>query len=169
MPSTYKPRAQREIVCNECNKTFMGRSNRKYCEPCRQERAYKPKPRKHDNCICCGADITDRYPTAKYCVDCAEKIPSRKVRLPPLNDNEMARKLTNFAVKIGFLPHPSEFDCVDCKSKKWFPKNKPAECYDHRDYSKPLDVEPVCLQCNSSRGRGIPFFSHNKEHKTKVA
>jgi len=39
--------------------------------------------------------------------------------------------------------------CEDC--------GRDAECYDHRDYNKPLDVEPVCRQCNSIRGAGIPM------------
>lgn len=34
--------------------------------------------------------------------------------------------------------------CVDC--------NSIAANYDHRDYSKPLDVEPVCRSCNRLRG-----------------
>ncbi|MFA5633142.1 MAG: hypothetical protein WC997_16665 [Porticoccaceae bacterium] len=28
--------------------------------------------------------------------------------------------------------------------------------YDHRDYRKPLSVEPVCRRCNLSRGYAIP-------------
>jgi hypothetical protein len=35
--------------------------------------------------------------------------------------------------------------CVDCK-------RKPATIYEHRDYSKPLEVEPVCHYCNVRRG-----------------
>jgi len=34
--------------------------------------------------------------------------------------------------------------CVDC--------GRPAKCYDHRDYAKPLDVSPVCVRCNTLRG-----------------
>jgi hypothetical protein len=36
--------------------------------------------------------------------------------------------------------------CVDCGA--------PATNYDHRDYAKPLDVEPVCWPCNVKRGGG---------------
>ncbi len=39
--------------------------------------------------------------------------------------------------------------CVDC--------GKQALVYDHRDYNKPLDVEPVCQSCNIKRGPGIPW------------
>lgn len=72
------------------------------------------------------------------------------VRNPPQNDNEKARRITKYAVSVGFLPNPKDFQCVDCGRVQ-------AECYDHRDYNKPLDVDPVCLRCNSSRGRGIPL------------
>ena len=38
--------------------------------------------------------------------------------------------------------------CTDCNSK--------ATCYDHRDYTKPLDLDPVCASCNAKRGQGYP-------------
>lgn len=38
--------------------------------------------------------------------------------------------------------------CVDC--------GKPAQCYDHRDYLEPLDVDPVCMRCNGKRGPAAP-------------
>jgi hypothetical protein len=34
--------------------------------------------------------------------------------------------------------------CTDC--------GNPACQYDHRDYSRPLDVDPVCRSCNKKRG-----------------
>lgn len=39
-------------------------------------------------------------------------------------------------MRRGELKPATAFACVDC--------GKPAQCYGHRDYSKPLDVEPVC-------------------------
>jgi DNA-binding XRE family transcriptional regulator len=50
-------------------------------------------------------------------------------------------------------PLASAFKCVDCGA--------PATQYDHRDYSKRRDVEPVCEPCNKKRGRG-------KNGKTKM-
>lgn len=50
------------------------------------------------------------------------------------------------AIRKAQLPLPSEFRCTDC--------HKRAEVYDHRDYSKPLEVEPVCRGCNARRGPG---------------
>ena len=39
--------------------------------------------------------------------------------------------------------------CVDCR--------KAATDYDHRDYFRLLDVEPVCKPCNIKRGQGYPL------------
>lgn len=48
------------------------------------------------------------------------------------------------AIAIGMLRAPSKLRCLDCGAQ--------AENYDHRDYSKPLDVVPVCRGCNIKRG-----------------
>lgn len=49
------------------------------------------------------------------------------------------------AVKLGQLPKlDGSIACVDCGGI--------ATDYEHRDYSKPLDVEPVCRSCNKLRG-----------------
>ena len=53
------------------------------------------------------------------------------------------------AVRAGRLKKlDGSVPCVDC--------GRPARCYDHRDYSKPLDVEPVCIICNIRRGPALP-------------
>lgn len=54
------------------------------------------------------------------------------------------------AVLAGDIPAARTLTCVDC--------GKPAWCYDHRDYSKPLEVEPVCRKCNARRGPGRPYL-----------
>ena len=51
------------------------------------------------------------------------------------------------AIKRGLLKRPREFPCTDC--------GKPAEQYDHREYAKPLEVEPVCRRCNLKRGPAL--------------
>lgn len=51
------------------------------------------------------------------------------------------------AVRYGFLsPIAAATICVDCGNR--------ATCYEHRDYAKPLDVDPVCHGCNMRRGKG---------------
>lgn len=46
-------------------------------------------------------------------------------------------------------PLTGEIQCSDC--------DQPASEYDHRDYFKALDVEPVCSKCNKRRGPAFPF------------
>lgn len=50
----------------------------------------------------------------------------------------------NKAIRQGVLPAVTTLACADCGS--------PAVCYDHRDYTKPLAVDPVCKSCNAFRG-----------------
>jgi len=59
----------------------------------------------------------------------------------------VASQAVKKAIKEGILPKiTSETKCVDC--------GKSAFCYDHRDYTKPLKVVPVCASCNYNRGPG---------------
>lgn len=51
------------------------------------------------------------------------------------------------AIRRGELTPASQCKCVDC--------GEPATGYDHRDYTKPLDVAPVCRSCNTRRGPAI--------------
>lgn len=63
------------------------------------------------------------------------------------------------AIREGSLVHPTKLHCVDC--------GKQASEYDHRDYNKPLLVEPVCRSCNLNRGPAIPlhgFIDHAIKH-----
>lgn len=65
---------------------------------------------------------------------------------------DRAHRAVAKAVRAGdlyHLPHPW-VHCVDC--------GKPAIRYDHRDYSKPLDVRAVCGGCNWQRGQAKSFF-----------
>ena|SRR3990172_8003554 len=69
---------------------------------------------------------------------------------------EAAGNLVRRAVKKGILPKlDGTIKCVDCGGI--------AKHYDHRDYSRPLDVNPVCPKCNSNRGPGKanPFKLHS--------
>ena len=59
--------------------------------------------------------------------------------------DQSARNRTNNEVGKSLIP-PFKLSCVDCR--------QPASVYDHRDYLKPLDVEPVCQSCNSKLGPG---------------
>ena len=61
--------------------------------------------------------------------------------------NVKAKNMVYKAVKSGAIPHISTQSCVDC--------GKQATDYDHRDYSKPLEVESTCRSCNVKRGKAL--------------
>lgn len=75
-----------------------------------------------------------------YCLACTSVVSSMQKR---------AINRVSYAVKTGALPslRKNEIACVDC--------GKRATDYDHRDYSKPLDVAPVCRKCNDTRGPAL--------------
>jgi hypothetical protein len=60
---------------------------------------------------------------------------------------EEAKKAVYLAIWNGNLSKAYLKKCTDCSHY--------AEVYDHRDYAKPLDVEPVCRRCNVKRGAGL--------------
>lgn len=60
-----------------------------------------------------------------------------------------AHILVQKAIRAGEIPclKDKKTKCSDCKF--------PATEYDHGDYHKPLEVEPVCRSCNIKRGVAI--------------
>jgi len=59
------------------------------------------------------------------------------------------------AVDYGVLPRlDGTVYCKDCGDI--------ADRYDHRDYDKPLEVDPVCGACNNLRGYGLNWFDENR-------
>jgi hypothetical protein len=71
-----------------------------------------------------------------------------------------AHKAVADAVRSKKIPPASALICVDC--------GKQAKCYDHRDYSKPMEIEPVCIKCNAIRGPGAPHI-YLTRRKPRVA
>lgn len=60
----------------------------------------------------------------------------------------LAHRYVTVAVYNGDLPRlDGSVPCDDC--------GKAAQEYDHRDYKKPLEVDPVCKACNFARGPGL--------------
>lgn len=60
----------------------------------------------------------------------------------------LAHSVVARAIAKGTLEKPHYFKCVDCGND--------AACYDHRDYTYPLAVDPVCRSCNTKRGPASP-------------
>lgn len=89
-------------------------------------------------CPGCGR-TTERYMrNSAYCHPCVTVFYQESIRC--------SRAITA-AVKAGTMKRAKEFDCVDC--------GEPARCYDHRDYERTFDVQPVCDKCNSRRGHAV--------------
>ncbi len=59
-----------------------------------------------------------------------------------------ARNKFSYAVASGKVPRAKGLVCVDCGAA--------ATRYDHRDYRKPFDVDPVCTACDNRRGQALP-------------
>ena len=60
----------------------------------------------------------------------------------------------------GYINSAAEHICVDC--------GRPAQVYDHRDYDKPLDIIPVCITCNKSRGPALPEHEPRTDYVYKI-
>jgi len=79
--------------------------------------------------------------------------------------HKCSNEVVNIALKAGAKVHAAirrgsipkldgTIGCVDC--------GKPARHYDHRDYTKPLDVVPVCISCNYRRGTANVIRHHEQ-------
>ena len=93
------------------------------------------------NCNFCNDEIVDRHHLARTCMPCA----NGKKTTGMLEAISAVAK----TVKNGVLAPVKTLICVDCGSQ--------AQCYDHRDYNKPLEVVPVCRKCNFRRGSAKPL------------
>lgn len=98
-------------------------------------------------CEACGGKFY-RHHLSRFCFPCCEKrAKEASKRQYKGNPNNLSRRLVSTAIRLGVMRPASEFNCVDCGGA--------AAHYDHRDYNKPLDVDPVCTRCHGARGRGI--------------
>ena len=88
-------------------------------------------------CIVCGVRFA-RSKQAKFCAECLSGSRPASIDYAVLK-----------ALKEGRLRPIKQCQCVDCGA--------PARHYDHRDYNKPTEVEPVCAKCNARRPPAIRF------------
>ena len=93
-------------------------------------------------CIDCRGLFTAGTCKSQRCFECRQEWEAS------LRDGcRGAHRAVMEAIRTGVLKPAYAFLCADCR-------NEHAEVYDHRDYSKPLDVDPVCRRCNALRGPG---------------
>ena len=91
-------------------------------------------------CNRCGDSVDSHIPhLARYCFPCSIK---------QGEDSKLATRAVVKQIRQGLLPKAKDCLCVDC--------GNPAFDYDHWDYNRPLDVQPVCRSCNRKRGPAIP-------------
>jgi hypothetical protein len=102
-------------------------------------------------CHICAVSVVDVRPTygRPACDQCRRTDPKYHEK------NVAKRRAHNkvaYAIKRGDLAKlDGSLHCVDC--------GNPAERYDHREYAKPLSVEPVCHKCNLKRGPAIDSYA----------
>lgn len=114
----------------------------KYAPPRVTKGQFFKTPRDPNPCVACGNPLPIyRSFWVHMCQPCLD-------RQPGGSPGAQAHTLVAMAIKRGDLRKATEFACVDCGA--------PAREYDHRDYNKPLEVEPVCRRCNMKRGPAIP-------------
>lgn len=91
----------------------------------------------------------------RSCKECASSFETRsryaRVRCPECYGlahyaAQWARAQVQRAIILGRLMPASSFRCTDCP--EW------ATEYEHRNYSQPFAVDPVCTSCNCRRGPG---------------
>lgn len=98
-------------------------------------------PREPKDCAQCGSALPlVRHHKQYLCDGCRAGTPRGRF-------GWQAHRIVAAAIRVGFLPHPTSCKCADCGMQ--------ATEYDHRDYNKPLEVEPVCRSCNFARGPAI--------------
>lgn len=97
--------------------------------------------------VCSGPLHRWPYGNARYCWPCY-----RAVRPLIVTAQRLVRK----AVDSGALPPATRLYCVDCGGF--------AFGYEHRDYTAPLKVQPICRPCNHKRGQAYPLTPGAIEH-----
>jgi hypothetical protein len=143
-------------ACKDCRADISGRPGALRCLDC----AVKPRPRiASEGRSRSGMFTKLLIDGAHHCRACRVLMPASKTSGPgsvrchactvTRRDamkavRQAAAKALAAAIRCGELPRPQLLRCTDCA--------EPATCYDHRDYTKPTTVEPVCRSCNVVRG-----------------
>lgn len=106
-----------------------------------KKRGRKPGSLSRFKCCDCGAiDLVSGGSGNHRCKPCRIEFMNSSRRAT----RKRAESLVSAAVKAGVFAPARVHKCVDCGEQ--------ARDYDHRDYQKPLTVEPVCRSCNLRRG-----------------
>ncbi len=131
--TSNRPGKAKKTTCEKCGGANHSHGN--VCTECRVKadaEAYKAPA-----CLLCGKPTMRAFANSFYCLPgCVSAV--SKIRQSCMNKVRLAIQSGRLAALDGSVA------CVDCGAA--------ADRYDHRDYSKPLDVVPVCRGCNKRRG-----------------
>ncbi len=130
-------------------------------------------------CVTCGGKNNTHKPTCSYCqmdeklasrrkkqcANCGLEIPDSRRMDTSYCSHKCSNEVVHIALKAGAKVHAAirrgsipkldgTIGCVDC--------GRTARHYDHRDYTKPLDVVPVCISCNFKRGTANVIRHHEQ-------
>ena len=112
----------------------------KPCVKCGSTERHKPRPgHKLGRCKACNEAITKAYLKANPKKRLAVNTTWRETH----PEKYAAHNAVRVAVRRGDLPKVSTLSCVDCGIQ--------ASEYHHEDYTKPLDVEALCISCHNKR------------------
>lgn len=89
------------------------------------------------SCQTCGEDFRPQRWYPRFCTPCRDK---------RSRGRSWAAGVVARAIKEGLLARAIGQSCADC--------GQAAHEYEHRDYSQPLKVDPICRSCNKRRGPG---------------
>lgn len=147
--------------CDQCAVSLPedAHGHTRFCKTCRPPRVRKTvifrNAEGQHACQECHASLTEyAHLTTRFCRTCANKRNTLSRQRSAIRSGTAGvYAVMRLAIRHGFLAPVKTLKCVDC--------GKAAECYDHRDYNKPLAVAPVCIGCNVRRGPAIPFLPSN--------
>jgi hypothetical protein len=131
--------------CTKCRAQVFKKYDRNLCESKDQEHQLW-------NCLSCRRIKKDRQREAAM-RGVATRAKNNVKWKKPFNAEKFWQRRAHGAVQLairrGILPSlkAGEYACADCGAI--------ALEYDHRDYGRPLDVQPVCRSCNHNRGTAI--------------
>lgn len=128
MPPTIKRKC---LTCDNDTQSHSG-----VCYRCSNAKRDAETPKRH--CKACGSVIArDRMNISPYCsTRCASEVNAIS--------NRACRKVKQAVAAGHIAPIVEGTKCVDCGGQ--------AQEFDHREYCKPLAVDPVCHRCNLRRG-----------------
>ena len=95
-------------------------------------------------CVRCGDAVMSHTTSTLMCRTCQNRHNAESL---------LCGRAVAKAIRQGLLPRADTCICADCGAA--------ASEWEHRDYLKPLDVEPICRSCNNKRGPALDSVMRN--------